>query len=33
MDSVLLLVRSGDFALVVVDTLTGLFPDEDFEAV
>jgi recombination protein RecA len=31
MDSVLQLIRSGDFALVVVDSLTGLFPAEDLE--
>jgi recombination protein RecA len=31
MDCVLQLVRSGDFALVVVDSLTGLFPDEHLE--
>ncbi|MGI9073092.1 MAG: ATPase domain-containing protein [Bryobacteraceae bacterium] len=31
MDSVLQLIRSGDFALVVVDSLTGLFPGEDLE--
>ncbi|MFL6353653.1 MAG: recombinase RecA [Bryobacteraceae bacterium] len=31
MDSVLQLIRSGDFELVVVDTLTGLVPGEDLE--
>jgi recombination protein RecA len=32
MDSILQLIRSGDFALVVVDSLTALFPGEDLEA-
>jgi recombination protein RecA len=32
MDSILQLVRSGDFALVVVDSLAALFPGEDLEA-